>query len=127
MKLRIKGNSIRLRLLRSEVESFAADGRISDAIHFGGTELRYSLQASSETDSIKAQFGDNEIAVLIPKVTAQDWAAGDSVGLETEQQVDQGQILTILIEKDFACVDRPDDPDRGDAFPNPQPSCGQAP
>ena len=35
MKLRIKGNSIRLRLLRSEVERFTANGKISEEVRFG--------------------------------------------------------------------------------------------
>jgi hypothetical protein len=125
MKLRIKGNSIRLRLLRSEVDRFAAAGRISDTVRFGVTELRYSLSMSVEIDSITVEFNDNEIAVLIPEAAARDWATGDAVGLETERQIGSGESLSILIEKDFACVDRPDDPDREDAFPNPSLECGR--
>lgn len=123
MKLRIKGNSIRLRLLRSEVDRFAADGRISDEVRFGGAELRYSLSMSDEIDSITVEFSHNEVAVLVPSAAARDWATGDAVGLETERQIGSGESLSILIEKDFACVDRPDDPDRVDAFPNPKVVC----
>ena len=124
MKLRIKGNSIRLRLLRSEVERFSADGRISDVLQFGASELRYSLVNSNDADAIRARFDGNDIAVDVPAAIAKDWAEGDAVGIEAEQPLDEGS-LSILVEKDFECIDRPDDPDRDDAFPNPQLTCGQ--
>ena len=123
MKLRIKGNSIRLRLLRSEVERFAADGRVSDEVRFGANALRYSLLASTETETIIARFVDAEITVVIPESKAMDWAKGNDIGLEVEQPIGDGELLTILIEKDFACLNRPDDPDRADAYPNLQESC----
>jgi len=50
MKLRIKGNSIRLRLLKSEVEKFAEDGRISDETSFGKNAFRYTLAMSKDAE-----------------------------------------------------------------------------
>src|SRR5688500_7294751 len=125
MKLRIKGNSIRLRLLRSEVELFAVDGHVSDETHFGGNALRYSLLISNDPESIAAKFDGNEITVSIPEKIAREWAVGDAVTLENVQTVGDSEPLAILIEKDFACLDRPDDPDRDDTFPNPQLACAQ--
>jgi len=118
MKLRIKGNSIRLRLLRSEVERFAADGRISDEIHFGDRGLRYALVASAYTQTTHARMEDDEIAVVIPRDEATKWASSEDVAIEANQPIGNGEELSILIEKDFVCVGRPDDPDREDAFPN---------
>jgi hypothetical protein len=46
MKLRIKGNTLRLRLLRSEVERLAAAGVVTEEIRFGPATydaLRYSV------------------------------------------------------------------------------------
>ena len=122
MKLRIKGNSIRLRLLKSEVERFAAEARVTDETAFGANSLRYSLQMSADAGKIYAEFQDNEIRVVIPTSQARDWTTNSEVGFEVEQPVGN-DILAILIEKDFACLDRPDDPDRDDAFPNPNPPC----
>ena len=123
MKLRIKGNSIRLRLLRSEVEQFAADGRISDETSFGANALRYTLAMSKDAESILGRFDDNEIAVFIPEQAAKEWASNDKVGFEIEQPTGANGSLTIIIEKDFVCIDRPDDPDREDAYPNPNLVC----
>jgi hypothetical protein len=123
MKLRIKGNSIRLRLLRSEVETFADDGSISDETSFGSSALRYTLAMSKDTESIVGKFESNEIVVFMPERVARDWAVNDSVGFEIEQPIGASESLTIIIEKDFVCVDRPNDPDREDAYPNPNVTC----
>lgn len=126
MKLRIKGNSIRLRLLRSEVERLASEGRVTDTTAFGGNDLRYSVSTSDSEGSIQATFESGEIAVTIPASTAIDWAQGDLVGLGAEQAVGPSDTLSIVIEKDLVCVDRTDDPDREDAYPNPRVKCDTA-
>jgi hypothetical protein len=123
MKLRIKGNSIRLRLLRSEVEQFAAERVISDEIRFGSNVLRYTVAMSPSSESISAEFADNEITVSIPEADARRWTAGDEVGFEVQQSIGPNDILTIIVEKDFVCIDRPDDPDRNNAYPNPNIEC----
>ena len=123
MKLRIKGNSIRLRLLKSEVEKFAEDGRISDQTRFSDSSLRYTLAMSSDAGEIFGKFDNNEITVFIPDQAAKEWASNDNVGFEIEQPTGANEILTIIIEKDFVCVDRPNDPDREDAYPNPNVTC----
>ena len=126
MKLRIKSNSIRLRLLRSEVEKFAAAGQISEEIEFGtdrSSYLRYSLVTSPAAESIAARFSGNEIAIVVPIAIANKWTSSDEVGFECEHPIGGDESLKILVEKDFECIDRPDDPDRADAYPNPNVTC----
>jgi hypothetical protein len=123
MNLRIKGNSLRLRLLKSEVERFAHAGVVSDEIRFGvdtDQALKYSIAASDGVDVVTAQFHDNQILVLLPESTALDWTTTtERVSIETAQDVGEDTVLSILIEKDFECTARPDDPDNADSFPNP--------
>ena len=126
MKLRIKGNSIRLRLLRSEVERFAVNGIISDEVRFGTATdqaLRYAIAASDGVEEVTVQFSDNQILVLLPESIAMKWTSGHGVGIETSIDVGNNTDLSVLIEKDFECIDRPDDPDRADAYPNPLVKC----
>jgi len=126
MKLRIKGNSIRLRLLRTEVEKFAAAGQISEEIEFGtdrSSYLRYSLVTSPGAESIAARFSGNEISIVVPIAIANKWTSSDEVGFECEQPIGGDELLKILVEKDFECIERADDPDRADAYPNPQVEC----
>jgi hypothetical protein len=126
MKLRIRGNSIRLRLLRSEVERLAAAGVIRDEVRFGTSSdqaLRYSIAASDGVEEVTVQFSDNQILVLLPESVAMNWSSGDDVGIESAIDVGNNCTLAVLIEKDLECVDRPDDPDRADAYPNPLVTC----
>ncbi|HUR97319.1 MAG TPA: hypothetical protein VMZ26_04545 [Pyrinomonadaceae bacterium] len=126
MKLRMKSNSIRLRLLRSEVERFATAGQISEEIEFGtdrSSYLRYSLVTSPDADSVSARFWGSEISIVVPVAIANKWTSSDEVGFESEQPIGGDGSLKILVEKDFECIDRPDDPDRADAFPNPNVTC----
>src|SRR3954466_9591000 len=119
MKLRIKGNTLRLRLLRSEIDRLEHLGVVSDEIRFGvdtGQALKYSIAASDGVDVVTAQFSDNQILILIPESDAIDWTTTDRVGIEATQDVGGNTALSILIEKDFECLTRPDDPDNADSF-----------
>ena len=126
MKLRIKGNSIRFRLLQADVARFAANGVISEEIRFGTATdqvLRYSIAASDGVEEMTVEFGDNQILVLLPESTALNWTTSPTVGIHTVVDIEESDKLDVLIEKDFVCLDRPDDPDNADAFPNPNADC----
>ncbi len=123
MKLRIRGNSIRLRLTRGEVAAIAASGRVEDAIAFGpGERLVYAL-ACGEVDALRARLGGGVVEVTAPAAVAREWASSDRVGLEGEQPIGGGDVLTIIVEKDFACLKPRADEDDADAFPNPNETC----
>lgn len=123
MKLRIRGNSIRLRLLRGEVAKFGEKGTVEETINFGTARLTYVLQNSADADDIAAQFDGNEIVVKIPAATAREWTQTDLISLTGEQKIADGESLKILVEKDFVCLDRPDDEDNKDAYPNLSHKC----
>ena len=118
MKLRIFGNSIRLRLSQSEVVELAEKGRVSSTLTFSVGELAYELAVSKDVDHVASTFIDGRITVSIPERLASDWCTTDRVGIEGQQPLDDGS-LHILIEKDFTCLQpRAGDEDR-DTFPNP--------
>jgi hypothetical protein len=118
MKLRIRGNSIRLRLLRSEAAKLAEDGEVSEKAGFGNsTEFIYTLAVSDEAKEISARFEENEIKILLPKSVAMNWVKSEQVSLTAGQKIDgSDDTLKILVEKDFVCLERKDDPDNADAF-----------
>ncbi len=126
MKLRLRENSIRVRLLQSEVRQLRETGNVSERISFGvdPTEtLTYSLRVSGEAEKIYAQMLNNKIEIFLPILTAENWAETNEVGLyETQNIGDLGE-LKITVEKDFVCVDRPSDEDNEDAFPHPKIKC----
>jgi hypothetical protein len=48
-----------------------------------------------------------------------NWASTEKAGFETQQEIGNGKSLRILVEKDFACLERRDGEDESDAFPHP--------
>ena len=55
----------------------------------------------------------------LPATLAAAWAAGDQVSIEADQPLRAGEVLKILVEKDFACLKPRDDEDETDAYPHP--------
>lgn len=121
MKLRIKGNSIRLRLGRSEVRRLATEGIVEESTAFGASQkerLGYSIRASPEFHIVSTSFADRRIVVCVPRSLVQSWAATDQVGIQTTQSTGAGE-LQILIEKDFECIEPMPGESQEDAFPRP--------
>lgn len=120
MKLRIRDNSIRLRLTRSEVETMNTAGLVRAFVPFaGGVRLIYSLESSPACVDPVAQFANGELSVRLPQSAVQQWVSGDDVAIASEQQLDQGGFLKILVEKDFACLAPRDGEDESDMYPHP--------
>ncbi len=65
MKLRIRGDYMRLRLKRGEVAQVAAGKSIAEETHFPGSVLTYRLDVS-ETDDIEANFADGNLEISLP-------------------------------------------------------------
>jgi hypothetical protein len=123
MKLRIKGNSIRLRLGQSEVRRLLTEGVVSESTTFNlflGQRLEYGLCTATNLPAMTASFEDSRIMVRMPASVMRNWASTDQVGVETTQVGSDGSMLNILVEKDFECIDSPHEESQEDAFPNPQ-------
>ncbi|HLT35145.1 MAG TPA: hypothetical protein VK034_02645 [Enhygromyxa sp.] len=117
MKLRIRGDSLRLRLTRGEVQQLRETGSVVETIHFGTGELHYELRGA-DVDAPVARFDGSRIEVSLPRDQANAWADGEQVGIAAEQALEHGS-LTLLIEKDFRCLAPREGEDDGDAFPHP--------
>jgi len=117
MKLRIKGDSIRLRLTQTEVRQLAETGVVDSTMHITpGASLTYGLRAADRRQ-LAVEGDARALVVLVPRDWIGPWADGDDVGFDGTQDAGDGRELAILIEKDFACLHKR--PDEQDAFPNP--------
>jgi hypothetical protein len=118
MKLRLHGNSLRLRLSQAEVAQFSKTGYVEESIEFGpGACLCYILESSSKITSPQAAFLNGELRVQISCAAAKEWTTTDRVGISGVQSLENGKPLSILIEKDFKCLHG--DESDVDAYPNP--------
>jgi hypothetical protein len=114
MKLRMHGNSLRLRLNRAEVASLAETGRVEEVVQFApNVAFRYALETEPDGDAPRALCGDGGIRVLVSAAAAREWATTERVAISGEQAT-----LNILVEKDFQCLHGESVLD-ADAFPNP--------
>jgi hypothetical protein len=121
MKLRLQFNSIRLRLKRSEVEQLTRVGRVEEGIVSGSSDdaaFHYILEATPAVSSPQATVTARGIVVRVPTRDAARWASSDEVGIEGNQSAGGQATLRILIEKDFACIDGPEE-QNADTFPHP--------
>jgi hypothetical protein len=116
MKLRLRGNSIRLRLSQTEVAQLAGEGRVEEFVEFGNdnSRFRYSVRASAGS-AVTATFDGGEICVCVPGDTLRKWAGSDEVTIGSDGPAP----LRILIEKDFACLSARPGENESDMFPNP--------
>lgn len=124
MKVRIRGDSIRLRLKRGEVDQLLAGTSITEETHFPNAVLTSSLTVSGKSD-IAASFDNSNIVVSVPRSKVKDWANSDEVSMYAEQHVDNAGTLTLLIEKDFSCLEpghHRECEDDVDTFPHPSAS-----
>jgi hypothetical protein len=120
MKLRIRDNSIRMRLTQTEVDTIAACGLVKSRVSMpGGAGLDYVLESSASTDRPTARFSNDALTVHLPESDVREWASSEQVSITGDEILDDGDILKILVEKDFACLAPRDGEDESDMFPNP--------
>ena len=101
MKLRIRDNSIRLRLTRGEVDRLRDEGLVRASTSFpGGGEFRYEVESSPASVAPAAFFSDNMLTVRVPETAVLAWATTDQVAIEGEQVLVDGEKLEIVVAKD---------------------------
>ena len=119
MKLRIRGNTIRFRLSRSELDELASRGVVRDSISFGaGVNLNYGIEVGT-ADNLAASFESQTILVALPKSLAERWVLPEEVAVRGDQPLGASENLSILLEKDYACLAPREGEEDADSFPNP--------
>lgn len=127
MKLRIRDNSVRLRLTRTEVDQLRDNGVVSSTTAFpGGRDFRYAVESSPASVNPGAFLSDCTVTVRLPEATVRAWANSEQVSIHGEQQHKNGEVLSILVEKDFACLAPREGEDESDMFPHPGAERGES-
>jgi len=119
VKLRIKGDSLRLRLSQAEMRSLAERGEVEDRLSFpGGAALRYRLRRDEGVAAVSARYGSDVIEVRVPRALAERWCGTELVSVSASEPIAAGE-LRILLEKDWACLAPREGEDESDNFPHP--------
>ena len=112
MKIRIKGNSLRYRLTKSDVDRLDKEGYVEENTDFGGQILIYALQRYA-LPGLTASFQNNVITLYMHADMVNDLATTERVGFNAVNNQ-----LHLLVEKDFICLDTVAE-DQSDNYPNP--------
>ena len=118
MKLRLRENSLRLRLNRSEVLGLINIGELEEGVSFGlspASRLTFRVRIVTDGSPLTASLEGARITVELAAATARAWAEDITVGLYSE--TDGG--LKIAVEKDFRCLELRSHEDETDAYDHP--------
>ncbi|NLR61689.1 hypothetical protein HGH93_26540 [Chitinophaga polysaccharea] len=117
MKIRIRGNSIRYRLDKTDLELLQNVGKVESITHIGAGTLHFCIRGKDITDPIIKMEQDG-VHLLLPLPQLDTWYPPDQVGFELTLPNHDGSELKILVEKDFKCLtDRNEDDSQ--SFDNP--------
>jgi hypothetical protein len=122
MKLRIKGNSIRIRLTKTEVSTIATIGYLEEETCFGNNKLVYALQRTDVGNELTATLGQHKITMLVPSALTKDWPVNNVISFESNMPIADNKTLYLLLEKDFVCLDHTNE-DQSDNYENPNKAC----
>jgi hypothetical protein len=121
MKLRVKGNSLRFRLSKTDVTTLAESGAILETVYFGlapDAKLSYALKTSPSNTLLSVDYAEQTVSVSVSAEAVSRWAKTETeVGIYGSVDIGR-EPLELLVEKDFACLDASDEENQ-DTFPNP--------
>jgi hypothetical protein len=126
MKIRIKGNHLRFRLRQYDLATLCNSGSVIERIEFGETadeQISFSLQISND-EKMGIVYKNNRVHILIPKNVLDEWTNTEQVGIAADLATGMNRTVSVLIEKDFACLDATEEDNTG-TYPNPLVNCAK--
>lgn len=123
MKIRIKGNSIRLRLTKTDIRNLKETGKVEEKTVLGPNQIfSYSLFRKEDAEEISSTFENGTITVNLPKKESDTLTETDEITVKGYQKNGKEGDLFLLIEKDLQCLDDTFE-DQSDMYENPKTHC----
>ncbi|MEO5906093.1 MAG: hypothetical protein ABIQ11_05170 [Saprospiraceae bacterium] len=123
MKIRILGNTIRLRVKMHETAAIRDNGMIEEVLAFGladSDKLRFRVVNGK--DAFLIEQNGMSVVITVPHLVIEAWANTEMVGFEELITTPKGSDIRVLIEKDFACLDGDRSEEPG-SYENPMLEC----
>ena len=98
---------------------FCKDGYIEEKTMFDKNSFSYVVQTDEDLDALRADFQGNTIIMSVPAQSVKNWDNNAQVGFANELVLENGTVLSLLLEKDFACLENRGE-DESDNYPNPR-------
>lgn len=123
MKIRIKDNSIRLRLTKTDVQQLKNTHEVACKTIISPNQIfHYILRIDTSTNDLKASFDTSTITVALSIEQARILTDTDEITIIGSQPNGEADELFLLIEKDLQCLD-PTDEDQSDMYQNTKTVC----
>lgn len=122
MKLRIRSNSIRLRLLQAEAAALGKFEQVQETTRLGPAKtdvLIYSLSTHVGSEDVRILWQAGTLQLSIRQALASELCDTNRVSIAADLDFSD-ETLSILIEKDFKCLTVRQGEDESDNFENPQ-------
>jgi hypothetical protein len=118
MKIRIRGNSIRYRLDKKDIEVLQIEQQVSETTPIGAASLHFAITAGAPSIVLE----QNTVTLYVPAQQLKTWILTEQVGFSMELPNPDNTSLHILVEKDFKCLTERNE-DETMAFDNPSKNC----
>lgn len=116
MKIRIKDNSIRLRLTKSDVAQLKDIGLVSCKTVIAPDQIfNYVLKVEPSVQTISASYSEETVTIILPLIQADILTNTDEITIKGSQTNGEEGNLFLLIEKDLQCLD-PSHDDQSDMY-----------
>ena len=112
MKLRLRSNTIRLRLLQREVARLGSGETIRETLPT--PQPFHFAVAPTAVAEVEADFLGDTLTIQVPTAWAAGWLASDEVGRAATSKG-----VHVLIEKDWTCAIPREGEEGSGTFPNP--------
>jgi hypothetical protein len=123
MKIRIKDNTIRLRLTKTDVSQLKENGLITCKTVITPEQVfQYTLKVDATIQSFSASFESNTMTISLSESQAHILTDTDDITIKGSQKNGEDGDLFILIEKDLQCLDESDE-DQSDMYENKKTVC----
>lgn len=109
---------MRYRLTKTEVKIFCETGHFEERTQFNDKTFVYELRAKADLNHLDANFKENTITLYLPEKEREKWGSSEQVGFQHTITSQSGTELSLLLEKDFTCLDETIE-DQSDNYPNP--------
>lgn len=117
MKIRIRENTLRIRITQTELKELSVGEALFSTTHFpGGSQMSYGILPSQE-ETTQVVMADQRISIHLGVLDHQTMMDESTVGVQSIHQTSD-RPLELLIEKDFSCL-HPRSGEDADTFPNP--------
>lgn len=118
MKIRIRGNSIRYRLDKNDIDVLKETDRLEEHTWIGAHTLHFCIRSRNNIVQPAIKLEGSGIHLSVPSPVIEKWIGSDETGFNFDIINPDGSALKILVEKDFKCLTVRDEDDSA-AFENP--------